>query len=211
MSVEEKKVGLRDKEATKCRILDAAEEEFARGGLLGAKTDAIACKTGATKSMIFYHFRDKEGLYQAVLERAVARRMRVVQGIDLHAPEPEDSLRALVEALLDDVGTHLNLTAIFMYEAIQNKGKYYSEISLASVYIPLVDLLKRGIEAGKFREMDPMHAAVNIVGMCVFYYCSHENIKHLWPTGTELLSKEMREQHKREAIEQIVAGVKKFG
>ena len=210
MGVEEKKVGLRDKEATKCRILDAAEEEFARGGLLGAKTDAIACKTGTTKSMIFYHFRDKEGLYQAVLERAVARRMRVVQGIDLHAPEPEDSLRALVEALLDDVGNHLNLTAIFMYEAIQNKGKYYSEISLASVYVPLVDLLKRGIAAGKFRDMDPMRAAVNIVGMCVFYYCSHENIKHLWPTGTELLSKEMREQHKREAIEQIIAGVKKF-
>ncbi|MBX9573065.1 MAG: TetR/AcrR family transcriptional regulator [Candidatus Obscuribacterales bacterium] len=210
MGVEEKKAGLRDKEATKCRILDAAEEEFARGGLMGARTDAIACKTGTTKSMIFYHFRDKEGLYQAVLERAVARRMRVVQSIDLHAPEPEDSLRALVAALLDDVGSHLNLTAIFMYEAIQNKGKYYSEISLASVYVPLIDLLKRGISDGKFREMDPLHAAVNIVGMCVFYYCSHENIKHLWSPGTELLSKEMREQHKREAIEQIIAGVKKF-
>lgn len=210
MSVEEKKVGLRDKEATKARILDAAEEEFARGGLLGARTDAIACNTGATKSMIFYHFRDKEGLYQAVLERAVARRMRVVQSIDLNAPEPEVALRALAEALLDDVGAHLNLTNIFMYEAIQNKGKYYREISLASVYIPMVDLLRRGTEAGKFREMDPYHAAVNIVGMCVFYYCSHENIKHLWPAGTELLSKEMQAQHKREAVEQIVAGVKKF-
>lgn len=210
MKVEEKRAGARDKEATKCRILDAAEEEFARGGLLGARTDAIACKTGATKSMIFYHFRDKEGLYLAVLERAVARRLRVVQTIDLNAPEPEDSLRALLKALLDDVGTHLNLTAIFMYEAIQNKGKYYSEISLASVYVPMIELLKRGIAAGKFREIDPLHAAVNIVGMCVFYYCSHENIKHLWPAGTELMSNEMQEQHKREAIEQIVAGIKKF-
>lgn len=210
MSTEEKKAP-RDKEATKSRILDAAEEEFARGGLLGARTDAIAAKTGTTKSMIFYHFNDKEGLYQAVIERAVARRIRVLQSVDLQGPEPEDALRALTEAILDDISTHQNMAAIFMYEAIQNKGKYYGEISLTSVYFPLIELLKRGIEAGKFRQMDPHHAAVNIIGMCVFYYCSLENIKHLWPAGTELLSKDMIGQHKKEAVEQIVAGVKKQG
>ncbi|MBY0547415.1 MAG: TetR/AcrR family transcriptional regulator [Candidatus Obscuribacterales bacterium] len=213
MSIEDKKedkksTGLRDKEATKCRILDAAEEEFARGGLMGARTEAIASKTGTTKSMIFYHFKDKEGLYLAVLERAVARRLRVLQKIDLHGSDPEAVLRVLVETLLDDVSAHLNLTAIFMYEAIQNKGKYYSEISLATVYVPLIDLLKRGIESGQFRVMDPHHAAVNIIGMSVFYYCSLENIKHLWPPGTDMLSKEMKEQHRQEAVEQIVAGIR---
>lgn len=203
---EEKKVQ-RDKEATKCRILDAAEEEFAVGGLMGARTEAIACKTGTTKSMIFYHFRDKEGLYQAVLERAVARRMRVLQKIDLHA-DPEIALRDLCEALLDDVSSHLNLTAIFMYEAIQNKGRYYREISLATVYVPLMEVVKRGVETEQFRSIDPYHAAVNIIGMCVFYYCSLENIKHLWPPGTDMLSREMKDKHKQEAIDQIIAGVR---
>ena len=43
----------RDAEATKTQILDAAEEEFARFGLMAARTEVIASKTGVTKAMIW--------------------------------------------------------------------------------------------------------------------------------------------------------------
>src|SRR5882757_3178222 len=103
----------RDAEATKTRILDAAEEEFARGGLLGARTEAIAAKTGVTKSMIFYHFEDKEGLYQAVLERAVSNRVASLQKTDIHNVDAELSLRNFVETFLKDLSGNPNLPAIF--------------------------------------------------------------------------------------------------
>lgn len=197
----------RDAEATKNRILDAAEEEFAKTGLLGTRTEAIAAKTGVTKSMIFYHFGDKEGLYQAVLERAIATRVRAMQTVDTNATEPEEALCALVTTILDESGHNSNLPAIFFYEGIQNKGKFYGQIAIASTYEPIVNVLRRGMAAGKFRELDPLHVAVNIVGLCVFYFCHHENVKHLWPSGTDLRSPGMREQHKKEAIKQIVASV----
>jgi TetR/AcrR family transcriptional regulator len=73
--------------------------------------------------------------------------------------------------------------------------------------MPLVELLQRGMEQGKFRQMDTFHAAVNIIGMCTFYFCSMENIKHLWTPGTDLLSEQMRNSHKHEAIEQATASV----
>lgn len=197
----------RDAEATKARILDAAEEEFARGGMLGARTEAIAANTGVTKSMIFYHFGDKEGLYQAVLERAIAQRIRSIQKIDTHSCQPRDALRSLVAAFIDDVIINKNLPAIFFYEGIQNKGKYYGQIAVESIYRPFVDVIERGIASGQFRKCDALHVSVNIMGMCVFYFCHHENLKHLWPPGTDLLSKEMREQHKHEAVEQVVASL----
>src|ERR1700722_4619264 len=96
ISVKKQAPATRDAEATKIRILDAAEDEFAKAGMLGARTEGIAANIGVTKSMIFYHFGDKEGLYQAVLERVVAQRIRSIQKIDIHSTEPQIALRALV-------------------------------------------------------------------------------------------------------------------
>jgi len=206
-SVKKSAVTTRDAEATKGRILDAAEEEFAKGGLLGARTEAIAANIGVTKSMIFYHFGDKEGLYQAVLERAIALRIRSIQKIDIHSIEPKDAMRALVGAFIDDIVVNQNLPAIFFYEGIQNKGKYYGQIAIESIYRPFVEVIERGIKSGQFRKCDPLHVSVNIMGMCVFYFCHHENVKHLWPAGTDLLSKDMRAQHRSEAVEQVVASL----
>lgn len=54
---------VRDPEATKVQILDAAESEFAKHGLSGAWTEAIASRSGVTKAMIYYYLESKEGLY----------------------------------------------------------------------------------------------------------------------------------------------------
>ncbi|HEY9777276.1 MAG TPA: TetR/AcrR family transcriptional regulator [Planktothrix sp.] len=199
--------GTRDAEATKARILDAAEEEFARAGLLGARTEAIAANTGVTKAMLYYYYGDKEGLYQAVLERCMARRIASLQKVDFHGAEPEEALRQFVTAVLDEQGRNQHLPAIFFYEGLQNKGKYYSQIGIASLYGPLQSIIERGMASGKFKPVDALHASVNIIGICAFYYCSMENVKHLWPGGTDLSSDEMREQHKRTAIQQIFGGL----
>jgi AcrR family transcriptional regulator len=197
----------RDAEVTKARILDAAEEEFARGGLMGGRTEAIAANTGVTKAMIYYYFNDKEGLYRAVLERCVTQRMKAMQRVDMHTSDPEEDLKRYVIVFLDESGTNQNLPAIFLHEGIQNQGKYYSQIGVMAIYQPLVDIIERGIASGKFKPIDPMHAALNIVGMCAFYFCAYENVKHLWPSGTDLRSKEMREQHKLTALQQVLGGL----
>lgn len=63
---------VRDAEATKTAILDAAEAEFAQYGLNAAKTEEIAAKTGVTKAMIYYYFKSKEDLYVAVVTTPTA-------------------------------------------------------------------------------------------------------------------------------------------
>jgi TetR/AcrR family transcriptional regulator len=52
---------VRDAEATKAQIIDAAEEEFAKHGLNGARTEAIAKGAGITTAMIYYYFRARKG------------------------------------------------------------------------------------------------------------------------------------------------------
>jgi AcrR family transcriptional regulator len=49
------------------RILDVAIREFARKGLAGARVDEIARRAGVNKQLLYYYFKSKEGLYNAVL------------------------------------------------------------------------------------------------------------------------------------------------
>lgn len=55
------------------RILDAALREFAEQGYDQGSTNAIAKAAGVAKGLIFHHFGNKQALYVAVVERAVAR------------------------------------------------------------------------------------------------------------------------------------------
>lgn len=57
----------RDSQSTQAKILSAATQAFVRLGPAGARVDAIAAAAGVNKRMLYHHFGDKQGLYQAVL------------------------------------------------------------------------------------------------------------------------------------------------
>ena len=56
---------------TRAAILKSALQEFAREGIAGARTDEIARRAGVNKALLYYYFRDKEGLYTAALDPRV--------------------------------------------------------------------------------------------------------------------------------------------
>ena len=61
---------LRDPEAARRRILQAAEREFAARGPAGARVDRIARASGLNKRMLYHYFGGKQVLYRTVLERS---------------------------------------------------------------------------------------------------------------------------------------------
>lgn len=75
-------------QATDSRLLDVAIEHFARYGIDGASTRAIAKDADTPMSSITYHFGGKEGLYLATAER-IAERMG-----ELLAPAIAEAQRA---------------------------------------------------------------------------------------------------------------------
>ena len=199
----------RDAEATQAVILAAAEEEFAQHGLTAARTEEIAAKTGVAKSMIYYYFKNKEGLYQAVLERSHVDLLQTSQQLDLAHLGPEVALEKFLKALLDCVSRNPKLPTIMFHEAVQNKGKYYKRSSSLSIDTTLVKILERGVTTGVFRKLDPFQSAINIMGTCLFYFIGAGNIQQ-HSQGNQLLSKAMLEQHTQEAIALVLAGVRQF-
>ena len=156
--------------------------------------------------MIFYHFTNKEDLYEAVLERATARLIQVSQ-LKIEAVSPTLALEKVVRELLQCLAGNPNLPVLLHLEAIQNQGKYYERIGMLRVFDSLIAILQRGIAMGEFRPLDPRQAAVNMVGTCAFYFVVHENLKYLWP-NRHMLSKAMLDEHAQEAINFVMTAVK---
>src|SRR2546423_12228806 len=59
-------------EKTRAAILRAALKEFAHEGVAGGRIDEIARSAGVNKALLYYYFKDKEGLHAAVLEQVFA-------------------------------------------------------------------------------------------------------------------------------------------
>ena len=170
----------------------------------------IAAQTGVTKAMIHYYFESKENLYREVLRRVFSRRSDQLQSLRLPSLPPPVALTEIFRNLLGEVLRHPTVASILFFESVQNRGKYYRELSVASLYDPLMEVLQRGIASGDFRaEMDPRHTAVNMVGMAVFYVCSRENLSSLWPNEPDLLSKEMFESHVEATVSMVCNAVLK--
>src|SRR6185437_15664202 len=87
-------------EQSRADILQAAVREFAREGVAGARTDAIARSAGVNKALLYYYFKDKEGLYQAVLDEVFSGVRVVIQNALAQDLPPRERLRAYVLAHL---------------------------------------------------------------------------------------------------------------
>ena len=62
----------RNAELTRHKILVAAVDEFAARGYAGARVDRIAASAGVNKRMIYHHFGNKLGVFEAALSDQVS-------------------------------------------------------------------------------------------------------------------------------------------
>jgi TetR/AcrR family transcriptional regulator len=197
----------RDAEATQAQILDAAEEEFARYGLAGAKIDAIAARTGVVKAMIYYYFNSKEGLYQAVMQRIGSELDTAFEQLASEVLPIEEAVKASIRAGITYGAMYPHRGMLWFYEAIQNQGQYGQSSGWQKSFWSMTTILERGMTEGLVRSLDPFLTAINILGVCTFYFNAHENLKYLDPTR-QLLSSEMIERQTQAAIDLIWAGIK---
>ncbi len=197
---------LRDREVTLPAILAAAEIEFATNGFAAARTESIAARANVVKGMIFHYFKSKEGLFEAVLERAYEPfREALDKAVDKNRTAT-DSLMSMVESLLTAMNARPLSPVIFMLESIQGGGEHVRKLGMTSFYTRIEALLKKGIAAGEFRQVDPWHGAINIVGLCGFYYCAANNLSHA-RKGSNPLSDASLKRHAAEVMAFVKRGM----
>ncbi len=157
---------------TRAAILAAAADAFARAGLAGARTDAIAAAAGVNKAMLYYYFQSKQQLFEAVVEDHFAEFNRRALAL-LATPGPAGPLLLQYVALhFDFISTRRRYASL--YQQMMMSGGRPLERLVRKYFLPrsqAVDrLLERGMRAGQFRRADLRHTAISIVALIVFYF-----------------------------------------
>jgi TetR/AcrR family transcriptional regulator len=184
-------------EQTKAAILDAAMEEFAHEGLAGARTDAIARAAGVNKALLYYYFGDKESLYGAVLDRVFSGLAeRVGAALNSSLP-PREKVLAYAGAHFDYVASS-PFNPRLVYRELMRAGRSGSphldrivERYLGPTFRKVNATLMEGIEAGVFRDVDPVQFTLTMVASIVFYFTSTPVIAavtHLDPLSPERIA-----------------------
>ncbi len=160
----------RDPEGTRRRILLAAAEEFANGGLFGARVDQIARRAETNERMLYYYFGSKEQLFTAVLEHAFCALNEAERALDLAGLAPVEAMTRLAHFVWDYYRDHPDFLRLINNENLHEARYMQKSTRIREMISPIVAtlgaILTRGESAGLFRSnVDPLCLYVTLSGM----------------------------------------------
>ena len=153
------------------QILQGAMQEFLVNGYAGTSMDKVAAAGGVSKATVYSYFRDKQGLFKALVEKLAKERFHSVFGARKLEGEPKVVLhdlavKALNEMLLDDE------YMAFMRVLIGESGRFpeIAQFCVASLVKPTVETLHDYLASHpELNISDPEATARIIIGSLVHF------------------------------------------
>lgn len=163
----------RDAEATRTRIVMAAEQAFVEHGFDGARVDDIATAAEANKRMLYAYFGSKEGLYVEVLRRNFERVSEVSRAASDPALDPRAQAAEVIARYFRFLRENRGFVRLVAWEgasSVPHAGDAMTEVA-ASGLSRFRDALQRGVEEGVFRaDLDVGDLVLSVSGLGLSYF-----------------------------------------
>src|SRR5574343_1380090 len=118
------------------RWIDAAIDVLASEGIAGLRIEVLAKRCGVTKGSFYWHFRDRQALLDAVLERWREGRIRDIEKTTAGLPGAEvEQLHHVIEIY----GANRNRKGIAIELAVRDWARHDAQ---AAVVVEAVDLYR---------------------------------------------------------------------
>lgn len=155
------------------QILDVASSLFAQQGYRGTTTRLIAERAAVTEALIFRHFPSKEELYWSVLERKInnAGARERMQEILEAGGDDFTVLSRLAYQVLERRAKDQTLSRLLLFSALEKHelSERFVRNYVTDYFEVLAKFVRKGIAAGRFRDVDPLLAARAFLGMVVYH------------------------------------------
>ena len=144
--------------ARRAQIAQCAAEAIAEVGYADASMAEIARRAGVAKSVVSYHFSDKEGLMGEVLRTALATYAKFMESRMAGATSVSDKLRAYLTGTADYVVEHRSLHVAVIeiaFNATSADGRpLVATMPLRAPEPSVEDILRQGQRDGELRDFD---------------------------------------------------------
>jgi AcrR family transcriptional regulator len=161
---------------TRAEILHAASREFRQNGFEGASTVAITEAANVNASLLYYYFKNKLGLYKAVVQSAIEEiAERASQGLSSSGTAGERLLRAVV-LHFDRFVTHGEASSLMQLELLHRSGRTEEIVAaleegiLRPTIAKFGETFTEGIETGELKNVDWQRALGAILGANANYF-----------------------------------------
>ena len=174
-------------DATRARLIEAAGQVFGEYGFQSATVRDICTRAGANVAAVNYYFRDKAGLYLAVLRDSMsAGGQPEPRDAALRAETPEEGLRLMTAAMLRRMhnsrtgrACHLRIMVHEMAQPTEALPRVVEEI-IGPNYAAMRELLSRLLGRPADDDLTRM-CAHSVIGQVVHYAHAGPVIGLLWP------------------------------
>jgi len=156
---------------TRERILRAASDLFARQGFSHVSMRAVATSAGVTKPALYYHFRDKEALFEECLADFNEELAGTMQAASRCSGGMPARVRAVADALLTGSPFHPIRIHEELAEHVSGELRERLRASFRSlVVLPVTELFETLQDAGELRPgVTPPAAAAVLIGACIAF------------------------------------------
>jgi len=163
---------------TRRQILRAALKRFANGGYAATSVQQIVDDAKVSKPALYYHFRDKADLFEALVNEAHDERYQVVQQAVARGRNLRAQLVDALTALFDYFHKNRELTRIAFATAFAAPGEVPPDLcyldkcqrNFEAVHV----LFKQALARGELdRRFDSLELAYGFYGQGNFYIMSH--------------------------------------
>lgn len=157
-------------------IITAAASLFAAKGFSGTTTKEIAKTAGVSEALVFKHFPTKHALYAAILAEK-AQFSELLEAVEEAAGKKDDErVFTLLAGFRIRKGADPTLLRLLLFSALERHelSEMFFQKQYRVFYDFLAGYIRRRIEDGEFRPVDPLLAARAFFGIIVHHRLLHD-------------------------------------
>jgi AcrR family transcriptional regulator len=187
------------------QIIAAAFEVFGKRGLAKSRLQDIAERAGVSKGTIYLYFPNKEELFRVMIRRTAVAAIERAENVVAQGTPTEQVLaftKAYWQLVRSPVFSTIYRLVLGELHQFPDLARFYADEAVVPVQKIVAAIVRRGVDTGEFREIEPMVAARMLIALTVMNGTWRD--EH---TGVPLLANKTDEEVFRELAEYYVHSI----
>ncbi len=180
---------VRDADATRARVLEAAEGLFARKGFDGTRLREVAEDARVTVPLVCHHFGDKDSLYAAVIERGLEHFASFGWDVLRRSHTVAEQLAGFITGIIDLATHQPHMTAILHREMAEGgtRARPLAERMLQPLKNAATETLTAAQARGEVRQgLDVEMVVLHVVGAALYPSLAGPLVQIVWGEDPQL-------------------------
>jgi AcrR family transcriptional regulator len=141
---------------------------FAKKGYYQTTVDDMARALGVAKGTIYYHFKNKEELYLAIIQEGISLLEKQIRLDMSNAATPAGKIKNIISGMLVFVEGEKDLVFLFIKELCGTDLQREALAKMLSVSMGMIrGIIEEGVKAGDFKNVDAEMTTSTLFGMII--------------------------------------------